>query len=84
MWPWPYSREALDKRLRKILKAAGVRHGRGQGGLLHKFRRTSGTLVEAAGGDGAKHIGNTRKVFESHYLDPRFVDRSQLNLLPRP
>jgi len=84
VWPWTKSREALDKRIKKILNAAGVRYGRGNGGLLHKFRRTSGTLVEVAGGDGAKHIGNTRKVFETHYLDPRFLDRSQLDKLPRP
>jgi integrase len=53
VWPWHASREALDKRLRKILQRAGVRWGRGRGGSLHKMRRTSGTLVEQAGGDGA-------------------------------
>lgn len=84
LWPWTKSREALDKRVKKILKASGVRYGRGSGGLLHKLRRTSGTLVEANGGDGAAHIGNTRKVFLKHYLDPRFLDRSQLSRLPRP
>ena len=83
LWPWPYSREALEKRFRKILKRAGVRYGRGKGGLFHKMRRTSGTLVEAAGGDGAKHLGNTRAVFERHYRDPRFFS-SDLERLPRP
>lgn len=84
VWPWPFSREALDKRLRKILKAAGVAYGRDRGGLWHKFRRTSGTLIEAANGDGSRHLGNTRSVFEKHYLDPRIAGRSQLALLPRP
>lgn len=67
LWPWPFTREALDKRFRKILAAAGVAYGRGRGGLFHKLRRTSGTLVEAAGGDGARQIGDTRTVFERHY-----------------
>lgn len=84
LWPWPYSREALEKRVRKILRRAGVAYGRGRGGLLHKFRRTAGTLVEQAGGDGAAFIGDTRKIFEAHYKDPRFFDRSQLGRLPRP
>jgi len=84
MWPWPCSREWLDKSLRSILRAAGVTYGRGNGGTWHKFRRTSGTLVEANGGDGARHIGNTRKVFESHYADPRFFNRGNLDRLPRP
>jgi integrase len=83
VWPWPFSREALEKRFRAILKRAGVRYGRGKGGLFHKLRRTSGTLVEAAGGDGAKHLGNTRSLFERHYCDPRFLP-SQLERLPRP
>jgi integrase len=84
VWPWPHTREALDKRFRKLLKDAGVSHGRKRGGLWHKARRTSGTLVEAAGGDGARHLGNTRAVFEKHYLDARIAGRSQLGLLPRP
>lgn len=83
VWPWQASREALDKRLRKILSRAGVRWGRGRGGSLHKLRRTSGTLVEQAGGDGARHLGNTRAVFERSYLDPRFCADS-VSLLPRP
>ena len=82
-WPWPYSREWLDDSFRKILKRASVRHGPEHGGLFQFLRRTSGTLVEANGGDGAKHIGNTRAVFERHYRDPRFF-ASQLDRLPRP
>jgi integrase len=64
--------------------SAEVSFGRAHGGLFHKLRRTSGTLVEAAGGDGARHIGNTRAVFEGRYLDPRFMGRQGFALLPRP
>jgi len=84
MWPWPFTREWLDQSFKRILRRAGVRYGRGNGGLWHKLRRTSGTLVEAAGGDGAKHLGNTRQIFETYYNDPTISSKSQLDLLPRP
>ena len=84
MWPWSRTRESLEKRIRVILWRAKVKFGKGHGGLFHKLRRTSGTLVEAAGLDGSKHIGNTRAVFESNYLDPRFIPRQSLERLPRP
>lgn len=84
VWPWPHSGEWLDQRFRFLLDTARVAYGRGRGGLFHKLRRTSGTLVEANGGDGAKHIGDTRRVFETHYLDPRFSTLQGLHYLPRP
>ncbi len=83
LWPWPFSLVNLSGRFRAILKRARVPYGRGHGGLFHKLRRTSGTLVEANGGDGAKHLGNSRVVFERSYLDRRFIP-DQLALLPRP
>jgi integrase len=83
VWPWEGSLKALHDRLCVILRRAGVRFGRDAGGVWHKFRRTSGSLVEMAGGDGAKHLGNTRAVFERHYKDPRFF-HSSVALLPRP
>ena len=83
MWHWPMSREWLEASFKKILKRADVRYGRGKGGLFNKIRRTAGSLIEAAGGDGSRHIGNGRAVFEKHYRDPRIADRSQVDLLPR-
>ena len=83
VWPFPARREALDDRFGWILKRAGVRHAPSMG-LFHGMRRSAGTIAEANGADGAKLIGCTRKVFEQHYLDPRFLDRSQLDKLPRP
>jgi hypothetical protein len=50
---------------------------------MHKMRKTAGTLVEANGGDGSKLIGNDRKNFVRHYLDPRF-GAGQLQFLPPP
>ncbi|HUT88839.1 MAG TPA: hypothetical protein VMY37_05055 [Thermoguttaceae bacterium] len=83
MWPCPYRSEWIGVQFRRILRRAGVTFGREHGGVFHKLRRTTGSLVEQAGGDGAKHIGNTRAVFLRHYCDPRFFS-SQLDRLPRP
>lgn len=84
MWPWPYRRETLYHWLRRVCAGAGVRAGRGCGGLFNKLRRTSGSLVECNGGDGSRHLGNSRRVFEAHYLDVRILGRGQLDKLPRP
>lgn len=84
IWPWPFTREWLDDCFTAILERAKVPFGREHGGLFHKMRRTSGSLVEAAGGDGSRHLGNTRAVFERHYRDPRLCAGSQVHLLPRP
>ena len=84
MWPWVATLNYLDKIFKRILKRAGVTYGYRHGGLFHKLRRTSGTLVEAGGEDGSRHIGNTRGVFEARYCDPRFMDRRSLEVLPRP
>ncbi len=84
MWPWTKSREWLERTFRELLAVAGVPYGRDRGGLFHKLRRTSGSLVEASGGDGARHLGNSRAVFERHYRDPRICGGAQLRYLPRP
>jgi len=83
IWPWAFSDCWLSKSFKRILDRAKVAHGWKRGGVFHKLRRTTGSLVEQAGGDGAKHIGNTRAVFLRHYCDPRFFS-SQLDRLPRP
>ena len=83
VYPWPWRRAALYRRMSGICRRANVRYGRGAGGLYGKLRKTSGTLIESAGGDGARHLGNTREVFEKFYYDARFAP-SQIDLLPRP
>jgi integrase len=81
VWPLDITRKALDDRFKKILRRAGVPYRPGR--LFRLMRITSGSLIEAAGGDGSKHLGNGRQVFLKHYLDPRVMP-SQLDLLPRP
>jgi len=84
LWPWPSHRNTLFKQFRRIIEAAGVPCPRGGHNLFRRLRRTTGTLVEAAGGDGARMLGNSRAVFERYYLDPRMAAKSQARLLPTP
>lgn len=67
------SKEALRKSLKFVGRAAGLAIGRNRGGVFHKLRRTAGSLVEAQGFDGSLFLGNTRKVFLTHYCDPRLA-----------
>jgi len=80
LFTWPYTRKTADARFHEHLESAGIPH---TGKLWHRWRVTSATLVEQHGGDGAKHIDDTRQVFERHYRDPRFLPGT-LDCLPRP
>lgn len=82
IWPWPWHPRTIWPRFRKLLKAAGIGAHERHGGLFQKMRRTSGNLVELAGGDGARHLGHSRAVFLKHYWCPQIVPRSQWHLLP--
>ena len=83
--PWPYRPRHLWGFFRvHVVEAAGLTASKRGMGLFHKLRRTSGSLVEANGGDGSRHLGNSRAVFERSYRDPRICGGSQLDKLPRP
>jgi len=82
-WPYPYSRSWMTVCMSRLCGVARIRYGQGKGGCFQKLRHTSGTLVDANGGEGHTHLGNSRAVFERHYKDPRFF-ASQLDKLPRP
>ena len=84
IWPWFRTRRHFFRVLRQIIEGAGLPASKGGMGLTHRLRRTSGSLVEAAGGQGHLHLGNSRRVFEVHYLDPRVGGHGQLAFLPRP
>jgi integrase len=84
LFPWPHCRRYLFVCFRRLVESAGLPAEKTGRGLFHKLRRTSGSLVEAAGGDGARHLGNTRQVFEKSYLAPAIIGRGQVGLLPRP
>jgi integrase len=87
LWPWNRSPRRLWPAFRRILKFAGIETPKGRRGnnLFHRIRRTAGTLVELAGGDGSKHLGNTREVFERFYFCPGLDHRTWEDIkLPMP
>ncbi len=85
VWPWPHIRATLYRRAKRLFAAAGVTYGRDNGGLFHKLRRTSGTLVAANGGNPQLHLGHAdARVTYRHYVDPRIAGGGQLDFLPRP
>lgn len=76
----------LQRRLREILKAAGLPHGRRD--LFHKMRRTSGTAVAQAMDELAAkaHLGHSSLQVTSRYLDPRKITRKKAaaDVIERP
>jgi integrase len=83
LWPWPHDKRHFFRQARRIIESAGVPCPKHDGkNLFQRLRRTSGSLVEAAGGDGARHLGNTRVVFDRHYRADAICCRSQVHLLP--
>lgn len=85
IWPWPHNPRHFFRKARAIVEAAGVPAPKRDGkNLFQRMRRTSGSIVEAAGGDGARHLGHARKVFEKHYRAESWCGGSQAHLIPRP
>jgi integrase len=63
--PWKYTGEMLRREFRAIVVKAGLK------GSFKTLRKTSGTIVESLHpGCGHLHLGNSRPVFELHYMDP--------------
>jgi integrase len=84
LWPWPHCTRHFFRHARRIVESAGVPAPKSDGkNLFQRMRRTSGSMVEAAGGDGARHLGNTRQVFERHYRAASLCG-SQVGLLRVP
>ena len=68
VWPRPWSAEWDRRTFQKIAAAAGL------AGTMKKLRRSSGVSVEILHpGHGHEHLGNSRPVFERHYLRRRIV-----------
>lgn len=80
LWNWPHCRRHFFRQTRRLFESAGLQCEEAVG-LWHKLRRTSGSLVEANGGDGARHLGHSRKVFEQRYRVRMLVPDSQTAIL---
>lgn len=77
LWPQTTSREAFRRLFARLVKRAGLR------GSFKTLRKSSGTLVEKLHpGRGHEHLGNTRQIFERHYLDRDKDDREPLEPPP--
>jgi integrase len=77
--PWDKTGEYMRRQFRAIVASAGLR------GTFKTLRKTSGTIVESLHpGCGHLHLGNSRQVFELHYMDPErsLVPLSMSSLSP--
>lgn len=73
LWPLRTSKEYFRREFKKIVHAANLT------GTFKKLRKSSGTDVELQfPGRGHEHLGNTRKIFETHYLDRSRQERQPL------
>lgn len=75
LFPRLWSDEQFRKDFKRMVLAAGLV------GTFKTLRKTSGTEAEiAAPGRGHEHLANSRKVFETHYLDRNRVHREPVKL----
>ncbi len=67
--PYPYKEtQPIRKRLRRVLKAEGLPHGRRD--LLQKLRRTTATIAHHEGQDATELLGHSaRWVTQKYYID---------------
>lgn len=88
IFPWPYDQNnrqwaTLNRHLRRILTRAGLPTTRLD--LFHKWRKTTASYIQRAGGDATSRLGHSGRQVTRCYLDPRIATPPrQVDLLPRP
>lgn len=70
MFPWPWRRETLYARFRRICQNAGL-DCRGTGNLFHRIRKSTASYLRANGGDPTTHLGHSTASVTRRYFDPR-------------
>jgi len=71
--PWPGNKSAVYRRLKLIMKRAGLA---GKRMAWHQIRRTAISQIAAAGGDPVAFAGHSSPaVTKRWYLDPRMAER---------
>lgn len=81
VFPWPYQRSYIWRRLEIILKRAGLPAGRRD--KFHRIRRTTASYYEAAGGSAQRLLDHSDPATTRKYLDPRIVKgRSAPDVIP--
>lgn len=83
IFAWPYSRDYLWHRWRRVLKEAGLSANRKS--AFHCIRRSHASHAEAAGMNATELLGHDSRKTTMGYLDPRIVTkRSPVDVLFRP
>jgi integrase len=83
--PWKDPLPNLQRWYRTILQRAGLPSGKRD--LFQKIRRTNATQTAVSGGEDAaqKQLGHSSlSLTRRNYIDPRFLDRTQLVEIERP
>lgn len=84
LFPWPHSESTLYNHLRRVLKTAGLPHGRRE--KFHKIRRTTATFSEIYVGRGTAtaYLGHSSAAVTRAYIDTtRLPDFRVAEQLPR-
>lgn len=71
VFPFDRDRSTLWLRYRKLLKRAGLPHGRKY--KFHCVRKSVATHYEAAGGNATALLGHSSRAVTEAYLDPRLI-----------
>lgn len=69
--PWPYCENSIWIEYGKILKAAGLPHGRQD--KFHRLRKTTASVLFAAGCNPQEALDHQHRRTTRRYIDPRFT-----------
>jgi integrase len=75
MFPWPYCKVYLWKKYKELLVAAKLPSGRRD--AWHRLRRTTASVIHAAGMDATDALDHTHRRTTQRYLDARFTRATQ-------
>ena len=75
IFAWPYCEEYIWRKLKEILIEAGLPHGRKD--KFHRFRKTTASVIYAAGMDATDALDHSQRRVTQRYLDPRFARDAQ-------
>ena len=75
IFPWPYSKQYLWQKYDRILQDARLPHGRED--KFHRLRKTTASVVHAAGMNAQEALDHQNRRTTRRYIDPRFVQSAK-------
>jgi len=87
LWPWPYAKQTLFTRARRIIEASGIRCPKSRLQLFHRLRRTNLSYCAKADPVVAQRQADhaSYETTRRHYIDPTICGgRSAADVLPEP